>query len=212
MVLQIYENRKEDQVVTDQVKQFLLQKNILDLIDDGNYTEVYKLCDRLDRSDLTEFLLSCDIKPDDYMTSLPKDYLQRSDIHSYHISPTITTIEEWAFHECKSLTSVTFGKNSQLTIIGDGAFKGCTSLTSITIPDSVTNIDEWAFRDCFSLVSITIPDSVTRIGNHAFQQCYNLTSIHFGGTVAKWNAISNGHNALDTFSTKLTVYCTDGIL
>ena len=64
-----------------------------------------------------------------------------------------------------------------VTSIGDFAFSGCTSLTSITIPDSVKIISQSAFSSCTSLTSITIPESVTSIEYHAFQGCTGLTSI-----------------------------------
>ena len=38
-----------------------------------------------------------------------------------------------------------------VTTIGDYAFADCTSLTSITIPDSVTSIGDYAFYDCANL-------------------------------------------------------------
>ena len=55
-----------------------------------------------------------------------------------------------------------------VTSIGDYAFTGCESITSITIPDSVTSIGGDAFYGCEALKSITIPDSVTSIGDYAF--------------------------------------------
>ena len=64
------------------------------------------------------------------------------------------------------------------TSIGDYAFSGCTSLTSITIPDSVTSIEGYAFSGCSSLTSITIPDSVTSIGWEAFRWCTSLEAIY----------------------------------
>ena len=64
-----------------------------------------------------------------------------------------------------------------VTSIGNYAFEDCDSLTSVTIGDSVTSIGDYAFKSCDSLTSITIPDSVTSIGNSAFESCYSLTSI-----------------------------------
>lgn len=88
---------------------------------------------------------------------------------------SVTSIGEWAFYGCSSLTSVTIGNS--VTWIGKYAFRICTSLTSITIPDSVTSIGRYAFEDCSNLTSVTIGNSVTTIGSSAFSDCSSLTSI-----------------------------------
>ena len=91
------------------------------------------------------------------------------------ISDGVTSIGDWAFTGCSSLTSVTIPDS--VTSIGFEAFSGCSSLTSVTIPDSVTSIGCAAFSDCSSLTSVTIPNSVTSISDSMFSGCSSLPSV-----------------------------------
>ena len=84
-----------------------------------------------------------------------------------------------------SKTGTTYTISDNVTSIGDYAFTSCSSLTSVTIPDSVTSIGGGAFYICSSLTMITIPDSVTSIGDGAFQSCSSLTSLTFLGDAPK---------------------------
>ena len=91
------------------------------------------------------------------------------------IPSSVTSIGEWAFSDCNSLTSISIP--ASVTSIGYSAFNGCSSLASITIPDSVTSIGDSAFAHCSSLTSISIPASFTSIGDRAFFGCKSLVSI-----------------------------------
>ena len=109
-----------------------------------------------------------------YSFSVPWDS-SRSLIKSVKIENGVTSIGDYAFSDCDSLTSVSIPDS--VTSIGHYAFRYCTSLASITIPDSVTSIGHDAFRYCTSLASVTIGNSVTSIGDYAFCSCDSLESI-----------------------------------
>ena len=84
-------------------------------------------------------------------------YLNGEEITDLVIPESVTSIGDYAFQDCDSLTSVTFEEGSQCTSIGEDAFQDCDSLISITIPSSVTSIGANAFSGCDSLESITLP-------------------------------------------------------
>ena len=117
-------------------------------------------------------------------------YGYRSLVKSAVIAEGVTSIGEYAFSDCRSLTSVTIPDS--VTLIGGAAFYECTSLTSVTIPDSVTNIGADAFSHCTSLTSVTIPDSVTSIGHDAFFLCRSLISVTIPDSVTSISSYTFG--------------------
>ena len=127
-------------------------------------------------------------------------------VFSVAISDGVTSIGDWAFSDCSSLTSITIPDG--VTSIGEDAFFGCSSLTNITIPDGVTSIGNSAFWFCSSLTSITIPDGVTSINAGAFMYVPNIVySGNLSG--APWGAralngyIEDGIVYEDSSKTKL---------
>ena len=117
----------------------------------------------------------------------------------------LTSIEDWAFYDCRNLTSVTIPEG--VTSIGDGAFYDCRNLASVTIPDSVTSIESVAFWGCNSLASITIPEGVTSIGGEAFHGCPSLTAIDVAADNTAYSALDG---ILYTKDGKTLVQCPAG--
>ena len=91
------------------------------------------------------------------------------------IPNSVMSIGSYAFLECNSLTSIQFP--SKVTVIPGFVCSGCNSLKSVVISENVTEIKYFAFSSCFSLESFIIPDSVTKIEDGAFSYCTSLTSI-----------------------------------
>ena len=100
----------------------------------------------------------------------------------YTIPDSVTSIGNFIFYNCSSLTSITIPDS--VASIGNSAFYNCSSLTNIKLPDVIDIISGNTFRDCSSLLNIIIPDSVTSIKECAFYNCSNLTSITIPDSVA----------------------------
>jgi hypothetical protein len=137
---------------------------------------------------------------------------------------SVTSIEEWAFYNCSSLTSVTIA-NSVISI-GNDAFYNCRSLTYISIGNSLTYIGYDAFYNCSSLntlnfnaincndfynlspffdcpiTTINIGDSVQRIPNRFAKELSSLTSVNIGD-----NVTSIGTKAFEGCSSLQNVTC-----
>ena len=96
----------------------------------------------------------------------------------YVIPDSVTAIGNYAFDNCRSLTSITIPNS--VNTIGDGALLACNRLTSITIPDSVTTIGEAAFYDCSSLTSVYCKAITTpKLGSLVFKY-YNNGDVNIG--------------------------------
>ena len=112
------------------------------------------------------------------LSSIGSDVFASSGLENIEIPAEVTSIGEFAFNNCESLSSVTFAEGSRLSSIGDSAFYMTWSLTSIEIPDGVTGIGDYAFYES-GLENINIPAGVTTIGMEAFEECFNLSGVTF---------------------------------
>ncbi len=126
------------------------------------------------------------------------------------VTYSVTSIGNWAFINCRHLTSVTIGNS--VTSIGEYAFSGCSGLTSVTIPNSVTSIGEAAFSGCSGLTSVTIPNSVTSIGRSAFDGCTGLTSIVVENGNTVYDCRDNCNAIIETATNTLIGGCQNTII
>lgn len=115
------------------------------------------------------------------------------------IPTSVTSIGDFAFCGCSSLTSVTIPNS--VTAIGFQAFSGCLRLTSVSLGEGVVNIGSQAFKDCGIIGELVIPQSVTTIGNNGFRNCYGINEITCLGRVAP----TLGDYAFEGVDTGITV-------
>ncbi|MEE1397814.1 leucine-rich repeat protein [Ruminococcus sp.] len=88
------------------------------------------------------------------------------DANAVVIPDGVTSIGDFAFQNCESLTAVKIADS--VTSIGNFAFWGCGALASVYIPDGVTSIGDGTFQTCDALAAIDIPESVMHLGRCAF--------------------------------------------
>ena len=84
-----------------------------------------------------------------------------------HTNAFNVSISSHEFSDGKGI--ITF--DGDITSIGDYAFQSCSSLTSVTIPNSVTSIGNEAFYYCKGLTSMTLKSFPT-FGNKVFRKTY----------------------------------------
>ncbi len=99
-----------------------------------------------------------------------------TDIKSFEIKGSITTIGENAFGGCKSLTTAVIPKS--VTAIWPDAFCGCTSLKSVEIQGNLKIICINAFGGCTSLERVKLPDVIEYVDIGIFFKCNSIKYIN----------------------------------
>ena len=102
------------------------------------------------------------------------------------ITPGVTSIPDFAFLFCETLTSITLPDS--LTDIGQLAFVDCLRLTSLVIPEGVVSIGYGAIAE-LKIPSIVIPRSVTTLSSYALASDI-MTEISLPN---RFELGSNGH-------------------
>lgn len=110
-----------------------------------------------------------------FSTDIPSEVTIPENIIYSNITYKVTAIQDYAFEDCKAITSVSLPES--LTSIGKRAFYSCSQLEHINIPQSIASIEQETFGHCYKLSEVSIPDNITYIGLWAFQYCNSLRKI-----------------------------------
>jgi hypothetical protein len=138
-----------------------------------------------------------------WVTRIGDRAFQECPIKSIAIPHHVQILCSYCFPYCKSLSSISFEKDSELARFESCAFYCCLSLKSITIPRHVQILCSSCFSYCFSfssisfendseltcvqskafrwssLKSVTIPRHVQILCSECFSSCYSLLSVSF---------------------------------
>ena len=119
--------------------------------------------------------------------------LDRSLIKKVVVEEGVTSLGEYIFWDCSSLTEVKL--SNSLTTLRKECFKHCTALKSITLPDNISMIDESAFEECNALETVTFPKSLKEVSTKAFYNC-NLKKVDLSQTQVETIGMGTfAHNA-----------------
>lgn len=192
----------------------IINENV-DLINENTKESWEKIYEKLhfnDRGEFTKIILDAGINdPASIMGYIPTHYFHNSSIQNYNIPSNVTSIGDYAFENCVSLTSIMIGDS--VTKIDDHAFFTCFNLVDVTIKSNVQSIGAFAFASCTHLTNMFISSSVTSVGDYAFYCCENLREIQFDGTkeqAIKCGIGNSNREILREKSAIQKIICTDG--
>ena len=119
----------------------------------------------------------------------PAKAIDKKTVTDLFVEESVTTIESWAFENCKNLKNVTLPNT--LEKISYSAFNN-SGLTGIELPEGLTTIEGWAFTACEDLKEVTIPTTLTTWGDNAFRNS-GLTKVELpeGLTIIGKTAFEN---------------------
>ena len=129
-------------------------------------------CDKTELGANVKIYESVDYKGSKYVTrSINKNAFLNTEINTVDIPNTVQYIGDYAFRNCRNLTSVTHpGELKEIV-------EGLVFFTSVTLPDELKEIGESAFEGCVLFTSVTLPAGLKVIGESAFKGCVHLNYV-----------------------------------
>lgn len=104
----------------------------------------------------------------------------RERITDIEVGRSFTSIGQYAFYGCTSLTTLPRLPSGTGSKVGKYAFAGCTALTSVQVSTLTNYIDDYAFEGCTGLTEASAWGITgLELGNGLFKDCTSLTTVSF---------------------------------
>ena len=112
-------------------------------------------------------------------------------ISTVAIPSSCVSIGNYAFQNCTTVTSLTFGVRSSGLTIGNIVFQGCTGIEEVDMtPLSGQGLEVGVglFSGCKKLATVKLPTDLTRIFGTMFKDCILLNTLDIPATVVEYGA------------------------
>ena len=96
--------------------------------------------------------------------------------YTYTVSSGVATITGYSGSATTLTVPDTLGDYTVM-YIDDEAFANCTTITSVTFPTTLQTIESSAFEGCTKLASVTLPKNLSSLGSYAFANCTKLSTL-----------------------------------
>ncbi len=126
-------------------------------------------------------------------SSLVGNEQQDSGLNYFSLPDVLTSIPEYAFYKCSSLSEIKFGQGSNVSAFNGYAFYGCSSLINFSItsgeassysaelPSKLTTLSDYSLaKTAFSTINLS---NVISIGNFVFSDNLSLTSFELSHNI-----------------------------
>lgn len=140
------------------------------------------------------------------LKAIGKGSLSGTGITALTVTPTVTSIGDYAAMRCEQLTSVTVP--TTVTSIGTRAFAYCPKLSKVVMNASVTSIPEGLFEACGGLRSLSLEalSACDEIGPWALAECNGLTTLVLpSGCKALEQGAAYGTSGIETLVLPVTM-------
>ena len=174
--------------MTEYVRKLLIDNK--DLIDQGNFEELYSRSRLGFRPELTTIFKHCNIDPftdarkifeyayyeyeedqidvDSSVDCIDSNAFRSAHVDTINLPASVITINPRAFFNCK-VSHVNFVDNSQQLRILDDAFSTCKNLETLNLPSNPKVISDFAFQNS-GLRNFNLPQNLEFLGAYAFQK------------------------------------------